>query len=74
MASKVVHSVFPGLEVGTTEATAGFDICDATLPLLHAGLEFGIVHQAKVLIEMILPVECPLLYCLLLAADEVMCF
>jgi hypothetical protein len=73
MASKVIDSVLPGKQNSSAESTAGFDIGDAAVPFVHTSLKLRIVHESKVLVQMILSEECSLLWGLFLTADVVVC-
>lgn len=71
---EVVHSVLPSVQRRAAEPTARINFCDTALPFIHATLKFGIVHQSKMLVEMVLPIESSLLDGLLLAANIVVGF
>ena len=71
MCCKMVYTILPGRESDRAEPTSGLDLRSCTFPLCHAGTKFYAMHQPEMLVEMILPIEGPLLDGLLLAGIEI---
>jgi hypothetical protein len=74
MGSDVVHSILPSVKGGAAKPTSRNDLRDGALPLIHPCTQFRVVHQSKVLIEVILSVKCSFLDGFLLASAKVVSF
>ncbi len=54
----MVYSFVPDSEPFSAETTTAVDVCGHRLPVVHAREHLAVVHQAKVLPQMILPIKC----------------